>query len=56
MTSVTLAPCPHEYVNFFEPFHLLAGDQLVVPNGVSHIFLWLEEIQSKEVGGKRTNE
>ena len=30
-------PRPPEYVNFFEPFHFLAGDQLVVPIGVSHI-------------------
>ena len=29
---------PPRYINFFEPFHFLAGDQLVVPIGVSHIF------------------
>ena len=33
---VTILPTP-EYVNFFKPFHFLAGDQLVVPIRVSHI-------------------
>ena len=36
------------YVNLFEPFHFLAGDQLVVPIGASHISLRLQEIQSRE--------
>ena len=35
--GVTIPPRPTEYVNFFEPFHFLAGDQLVVPIGASHI-------------------
>ena len=39
--------CPHEYVNFFKPFHFTAGDQLVVPIGASHISLRLQEIQSR---------
>ena len=33
---------------FFEPFHFLAGDQLVVPIWASHISLRLQEIQSRE--------
>ena len=39
------APTLH---HFFEPFHFLAGDQLVVPIGASHISLPLQEIQSRE--------
>ena len=35
---VTLAPRPPRYINFFEPFHFTAGDQLVLPIGASHIF------------------
>ena len=31
-----------------KPFHFLAGDQLVVPIGTSHISSWLQEIQSME--------
>ena len=52
--SVTIPTRPPEYVNFFEPFHFLAGDQLVV----SHISLRLQEIQSREreKKNKRTNE
>ena len=48
--------CPPEYVIFFEPFHFLAGDQLVVPMGASHISLRLQEIQSRvwEKKNKRT--
>ena len=34
---MTIPPRSPEYVNFFEPFHFLAGDQLVVPIGESHI-------------------
>ena len=30
-------PQPPHYINFFEPFRFLAGDQLVVPIGASHI-------------------
>ena len=37
-----------EYVNFFKPFHFLAGDQLVVPIGATHISSWLQETQSRE--------
>ena len=44
----TIPPRSPEYVNFFKPFHFLAGDQLVVPIGVSHISSWLQEIQSRE--------
>ena len=48
-TVVTLPPRPlPQHINFFEPFHFLAGDQLVVPIGVSHISLRLQEIQSRE--------
>ena len=46
--SVTLPPQPPRYINFFEPFHFLAGDQLVLPVGASHISLPLQEIQSRE--------
>ena len=46
--TVTLPPRPPRYINFFEPFHFLAGDQLVVPIGASHISLPLQEIQSSE--------
>ena len=45
---MTLPPRPPRYINFFEPFHFLAGDQLVVPIGVSHISLRLQKIQSRE--------
>ena len=45
---MTLPPRPPRYINFFEPFHFLAGDQLVVPIGASHISLRLQEIQSRE--------
>ena len=41
-------PRPPRYINFFEPFHFTAGDQLVVPIGTSHISLPLQEIQSRE--------
>ena len=50
---VTLPPQPPRYINFFEPFHYLAGDQLVVPIGASHISLPLQEIQSREREKKR---
>ena len=30
-------PSAPRYINFFETFHFLVGDQLVVPIGVSHI-------------------
>ena len=43
-----LPPWPPCYINFFGPFHYLAGDQLVVPIGASHISLRLQEIQSRE--------
>ena len=45
---MTLPPRPPRYINFFEPFHFMAGDQPVVPIGVSHISLRLQEIQSRE--------
>ena len=46
--GVTLPPRPPHYINFFEPFHFTASDQLVVSIGVSHISLPLQEIQSRE--------
>ena len=49
---MTIPPRSPEYVNFFEPFHFLAGDQLVVPIGVSHISLRQQEIQSREWEGR----
>ena len=49
-------PCPPRYINFFEPFHFLAGDQLVIPiRGISHFFIATRNT-TKGVGGKRTNE
>ena len=36
-TYVAIPPRPLVYVNFFKPFLFLAGDQLVVPIGVSQI-------------------
>ena len=46
---VTLLFRPTRYINFFEPFYFFtAGDQLVVPVGVSHISLPLHQIQSRE--------
>ena len=45
---MTIPLGPPRYINFFEPFHFTAGDQLVVPIGVSHISLRLQEIQSRE--------
>ena len=32
-------PSAPRYINFFKPFHFLAGDHLVVPIGASHISL-----------------
>ena len=49
---MTLPTRPPRYVNLFEPFHFLAGDQLVVPIGASHISLLLQEIQSRELEKK----
>ena len=46
--AVTIPPRPPQYVNFFKPFHFLAGDQLVVLIGALHISSWLQEIQSRE--------
>ena len=46
--NVTMPPLDPRHINFFEPFHFLAGDQLVVPIGASHISLRLQEIQSRE--------
>ena len=58
MCDVPLRPL--RYINFFEPFHFFtAGDQLVVPIGVTHISLPLYQIQSREQEKKkkkRTNE
>ena len=53
---VTVFPQPPRYINFFEAFHFLAGDQQVVPTGASHISLRLQEIQSRvwEKKNKRT--
>ena len=47
---------PPRYIHFFEPFHFFtAGDQLVVPVGVSHISLrYKNTIEGAEE--KRTNE
>ena len=56
-TRVTLLLRPPLYTNFVEPFNFFtAGDQLVVPIGVTHISLRLQEIQSREWEKKRTNE
>ena len=52
---VKIPPRPPRYINFFEPFHFLAGDQLVVPIGASHISLPLQEY-NRGSGRKRTNE
>ena len=42
-------PLGPQYVNFFETISIfLAGDQLVLLIGVSHISSWLQEIQSRE--------
>ena len=30
-------PSVSQHINFFKPFRFLAGDELVVPIGVSHI-------------------
>ena len=46
--NVLRYPSAPRYVNLFELFHFLAGDQLVVPIGTSHISLRLQEIQSRE--------
>ena len=44
MVSLWRSPSAHAYVNLFEPFHFFtAGDQLVVPIGVTHISLRLQE-------------
>ena len=48
LLSCDNTPSDSEYVNFFKPFHFLAGDQLVVPIGASHISSLLQEIQSRE--------
>ena len=37
-----------EYIIFFKPFQSWPVNHLVVPIGVSHISLWLQEIQSRE--------
>ena len=47
-TIVTIPTRPPRYINFFEPFHYLADDQLVIPIGTSYISLPLQEIQSME--------
>ena len=52
---VTLPPRSPRYINFFEPFHFTAGDQLVIPKGASHISLPLQEIQSREWEKKKQN-
>ena len=44
------------YINLFEPFLLTAGDQLVVPIGASHIYLLLQEIQSREREKKKNEQ
>ena len=46
---------PPPYINFFKPFHFLAGDHLVVPIGVSHIPLRHKKYNQGS-GRKRTNE
>ena len=43
-----VTPSAPRHINFFEPFHFLAGDQLVVPIGASHISLRLQKLQSRE--------
>ena len=47
-----LPPRPPRYINFFEPFHFTAGDQLVVPIRASHISLPLQEY-NRGSGGKK---
>ena len=44
------------YVNLLEPFPFLAGDQLVVPIGVTHISLPLQEYNRRNRRKERTNE
>ena len=40
---VTLPPRPTRYINFFEPFHFFtAGDQLVVPIGVTFLYRYIK--------------
>ena len=43
-----VTPSAPRRVIFFEPFLFTAGDQLVVPIGVTHISLPLHKIQSRE--------
>ena len=47
---------PPRYINFFEPFHFLAGDQLVVPIGGHRTFLYGYKKYNRGSGRKRTNE
>ena len=57
MISVTLPPRPPRYINFFEPFHFTAGDQLVVPIGASHILYRYKKYNRGSVRKKpKTNE
>ena len=52
---MTLPLRPPRYINLFKPFHFTAGNQLVVPTGVSHISLrYKNTIEGVEK--KRTNE
>ena len=53
---MTIPPQPPEYVNFFELFHFLAGDQLVVPIGGHRTFLYGYKKYNRGSGRKRTNE
>ena len=50
-----VTPLAPGHINFFEPFHFTAGDQLEIPTGVSHISLCYKNT-IEGVGEKRTNE
>ena len=55
--NVTLPPRPIIRQPYLQPFHFFtAGDQLVVPIGVTHISLPLHQIQSRKREERRTNE
>ena len=52
-----VTPSAHKHINLFEPFFFFtACDQLVVPIGVSHISLRLQEYNRGSGRKKRTNE
>ena len=45
---MTIPPRPPRIRQLLQTISILAGDQLAVPIGASHISSWLQEIQSKE--------